>query len=498
VRGPVVVRRVGNAIEISGGGLTPPDPDILAWITPLLEYEHTRHLRGRESYDNDGGRRYVEVETRRLYEFDAKGRLVCSAGFWPLICRTLARRGVSPRYMDVTPENERKTLIPDWEHVEKNFEFRPTQLECLEAVANGPGVIEAPPGYGKTYLYDAIGKLYRKYRIAIVVKRIPIINTIYDRLVQSFAGVGVVHGGRKEYGRITIYSAASLNHYDGRADVMLAEEAHELLADSYVEQLVALFPNTFNWAFTANTTGRSDNTDIRMRAVFGDTIFCLTYPEAQHHGIVLPIKVIWRSVRCNPNPCAGLSDVPKMRAGIWRNDVRNALIAKDAYSYGDDEQTLVMVDKIEHAVYLRQHLKDYTLCFGKPDPEMAAKYIKAGMLSRQEANMTPKYRDGLRQAFEERRELKVIANGVWSTGVSFDSLAVLIRGDAGGSEIGDTQIPGRVSRVHEASGKTFGIVRDYDDKFDIGLERRAAGRRKNYAKKKWTQESADIYHPLFD
>ncbi len=72
-------------------------------------------------------------------------------------------------------------------------------------------------------------------------------------------------------------------------------------------------------------------------------------------------------------------------------------------------------------------------------------------------------------------------------GVSFNQLQVLIRGDAGGSAVGDIQIPGRVSRIDPGTGKEVGIVHDYMDQFNSGYRRRASGREKSYDKQGWKQ-----------
>ena len=71
--------------------------------------------------------------------------------------------------------------------------------------------------------------------------------------------------------------------------------------------------------------------------------------------------------------------------------------------------------------------------------------------------------------------------------MSFEQLAVLVRADARGSEILDTQAPGRVARIHEESGKQVGIVIDCMDNFDRTLKNKSQKRYRNYSKKGWEQ-----------
>ena len=68
--------------------------------------------------------------------------------------------------------------------------------------------------------------------------------------------------------------------------------------------------------------------------------------------------------------------------------------------------------------------------------------------------------------------------------MDFPQLNVLVRADAAGGKIANTQIPGRVTRPSE--GKSVGIVLDLDDSFNQKLARRAAGRFTQYRKKGWT------------
>jgi superfamily II DNA or RNA helicase len=91
--------------------------------------------------------------------------------------------------------------------------------------------------------------------------------------------------------------------------------------------------------------------------------------------------------------------------------------------------------------------------------------------------------------FEAGTLKKVIATDVWSTGVDFPQLSVLIRADARASEIMDVQAPGRVVRRHDASGKDHGLVIDCMDYFDGALMRRSIERKRTYTKQGWEQET---------
>lgn len=104
-----------------------------------------------------------------------------------------------------------------------------------------------------------------------------------------------------------------------------------------------------------------------------------------------------------------------------------------------------------------------------------------------EPAMTPAIRDKMSKDFEAGTLKKVIATDVWSTGVDFPMLSVLIRADARASEIMDIQAPGRVVRRHDASGKEHGIVIDCLDSFDPGFKKRSFERKKTYDEQGWEQ-----------
>jgi len=126
------------------------------------------------------------------------------------------------------------------------------------------------------------------------------------------------------------------------------------------------------------------------------------------------------------------------------------------------------------------------MCYDKMDGDMHTSLIKKGMLDMEdEPPMTPAARDQMSRDFVAGTLKKVIATDVWSTGVDFPQLSVLIRADARASEIMDIQAPGRVVRRHDASGKAHGLVIDCMDYFDGAFLRRSMERKKTYMKQGW-------------
>lgn len=489
---PILIRLCGNAIEISPDGISALPQELKVPLEHELTYRHFTLLRGADAYERSTGHRKPSaIEDKFLFTYDKYNRLICGAGLLSRVVRVLESLNCVVEVVDVNPPHPRQErFTEDWDNVLRNFEFRAKQEECLLKLStNDRGIIDAPTGFGKSFLYAAVGLLYPQANIAIITKRMDLVESTRNHMIKYLPNIGQIGGGIKKYGRITICSADSMHRLDPSIiDILIGEEAHELAAPSYSRGLAA-FRFARMYGFTATPEGRLDNAHRRLESLFGPVIFKMTYPEAVLHDLVVPIHVRWLDVNITPNPVGDRVDVPRVRWGIWRNEYRNQVIADAAREFDDNDQVLIMVTTFDHAVHLRQYLPEFALCYAqRKDTEAFDRFVKNKMLPVDEPVMTSARRSMLREQFERGELKKVIATDVWSTGVSFSALAVLIRADARGSTILDSQIPGRVCRKHEASAKRHGLVIDLRDQFDPGFRATALKRRRNYAAKGWTQE----------
>lgn len=487
----VVINKFGSNLDISPDGKSRLPDGLRELLAGELTYTHVLVLRGREAYDEFGSRRPVRTQRKTMFTYDGWGRMVCKAGFLPRLQKFMSQNGYEVVINDKTPPHPRPDRYDlDWDAVFSQFEPRARQdVALLKITTNDHGVIEAPTGFGKTWLFKMVAALHPNANILIVVSRQDVALDIHRDLTRYFPNVGMIGAGRKRKGRLTVCMAQSLQHagYDDW-DIILGDEAHELGATTVVGHL-AKMKWSRNFGFSASPWGRNDGTSIRIQAIFGDTIFYMSYPEAVALGLVVPIRVEWLDVIMDQNPAADYEDVPRFRHGLWRNDYRNQVIAAKAQSYGPDEQVLIMVAHFEHAVYLKHYLPEFTLCYAEraEEDKLFARAVRDGLLPADEPRMTDRRRMLLREQFEEGELKKVIATDVWSTGVNFHQLQVLIRADARSSSIKDTQIPGRVSRTHSETNKQVGILVDCLDQFDPGFRDSARKRRRDYQQKGWEQ-----------
>jgi superfamily II DNA or RNA helicase len=364
------------------------------------------------------------------------------------------------------------------------------------------GIIVAPPAFGKTHLMAMIANMYRQAKIDIVTKRKDVVGRIIQILTETIPNVGQVGGGKNRVGRVTVYTADSLHKADYDADFLLADECHELVTDRLAEML-ARYPHSRNFGFSATPDTRMDGAHARLEGLFGPKIFELSQQAAEECEIVVPVMVQWFDMRSDVDVAKPYKTlVARKRNGIWRNHQRNNAIAIAARAFlEEDMQVLLLVDTIDHALHLRKFLPEAQLCYAEGQlSEGSYKrefYIRNKLMESDEAEMTPMRRTELRHQFERREIMCCIATGVWAVGVSFDSLNVLVRTDGGDSETLNVQMPGRVCRIDAATGKEAGILVDFMDYWSPYFKARSTNRRRDYHARGWTQlnNNGEVWEP---
>lgn len=475
------------------------DPTMRAAIENRLTYQHVQYLKGADAIDAETNvYTPIQVHPVRLYS-DRDGRLTFPAGFAPSVVDLLGGFDCKVQFEDLNPPRPRPNAF-DF-HPERIFrhipQLRPRQDEAIAAIAGNPrGIIDAPTAFGKGTIFCAVAAAFPNARIDVVVGRTSVAKTLRRRLLQIESHIGLYGAGSKERGRrITVYVSDSLQHapHDhDEADFLLFDEVHESPTATTLEEL-AKYRMTRMYGATASHNMRGDGADHRLEGFFGKTIFHMTYPEAQQLGLVVPIDVEFLRVqRCPTNLDSIRNDVERERRAIWTNDYRNEMIAAEARKHLEaGDQVLILVRTVEHVVNLHAFLPDFAMCYDKMHDSDRSTYTKRGLLNGNEPKMTPKRRDAMREDFESGKLRAVIANDVWSTGVDFPQLGVMIRGDARCTKTMDVQAPGRLARTHDASGKARGLLIDCLDEFDDGFLSKSHKRRRSYQSFGWEVKVVD-------
>jgi superfamily II DNA or RNA helicase len=382
--------------------------------------------------------------------------------------------------------------VPNWDNVRDRIEFRARQEECLGIVARAPcGIIKAVTGFGKTTMIGAAALLFPDARIDVVTKSVDVAERIVRSLKRLLPKVGMIGDGYKQRERVTVITAGSLNHSDGDADFLFADEVHQLATINFSTALASRYRNSRNFGMSATPYARMDNAHAVLEPLFGPMVFDLPYQQAVELGLVVPVRVSWLPIRLTHNPAERYSNrVAKKRHGIWTNYERNRIIADAVKEYPDTHQILILVETIEHAVHLGRHLPDFALMYSQMSPDDYFAYKRQKLLPADYTTLTDYQKHDMRSQFEAGTLRRVIATDVWSTGVDFEQLNVLVRADDRDSDIVDVQGPGRVCRIYTApdgTKKEFGEVLDCMDTFDPTFYRKSMGRRNSYKLLGWEQ-----------
>lgn len=391
------------------------------------------------------------------------------------------------------------SLDQDAYYVDREFlstvTYRDYQEECVNTILNSRGgLIKAATGLGKTYIISVLARAWPRAKIDIITRSREVVQSIARECRKFGVDPAIICSGRSEIGRVSIYTAASLHKSNFDADIVLADECHELVTPKTLDYLYR-YSLSRMFGFSATIDTRADNAHFHLFEIFGDIIFNVNYQDAQSKQLVVPILVQWVPVTGD----AGLGMVQDMvmlkRSGIWCNTRRNQIIAREAMKHlQDNRQVLILVETVTHAVQLKQLLPNFSVCVADVDVNnFSLRHYSGDALK--EVMQSVKYRDKYRDMFQTRKIMGIIATGIWSAGVSFDDLEVLIRADARVSKTVNIQAPGRVCRIPKSVDKSYGLVVDFIDAFDPRFLRRSKTRFQHYKELGWEQCDQD-WNPI--
>jgi superfamily II DNA or RNA helicase len=479
----------GNAVRIEriARFLRTPDGPHCAILREKFRYMHSTQERkpGRAP-------RFVQHEVKLFAEDN--GLLYFPCGLQERCMSLLTQAGFAPALHDLRKPCS-ALQVPSTRNLAG---LRPGQQEVIDAIVQADnGIVEALTGFGKGVVIDRLVSLYPKARHLIVTKSKSVANMLHQRLKANHPQAGVWNSDKHVQGNPMVCTSGSLGGLElDKFDFVQLDEVHELLTPSFLDYY-PLFGGCKLISYSASPDQRLDNTKLAMEAYFGTKVCKVDYQEGVDLGLVVPIEV-WRvDWGCTPaDAMRGIkSDVRRMRLAYWNNVARNTAIARvvqeevPARLSDPDPQILILVDKVEHALRLAQLLPDFKAVYGEVDAENAKYFQDQGLLPDGKP-VSRKEVERIRQDFSSGKVRRAIATGIWSTGVDFPQLQVLVRADGGNSPIKDTQMPGRVCRI--ADGKSKGIQVDFADRFDAWTASRSRSRFKRYEEKKWTTVEIDL------
>lgn len=470
------IERDGNILVLKG----PIPKRLFIELDQKLSYMYrSRDFRGN-----------LKVEKRLLYNMLGEDDMCTTIGMWNDVSDVLKQYpDIGYEFVENTPpEYNHQKVKPDWGNV-ADLNFRAGQKEAINSIiSHNGGIVCAPTGFGKTFLIGALCKLFPKAKIHVTTKSVEIANRIASDLKRLLPSVGMIGGGKNEANaRVLVITSDSLHKAPSDADLFFYDECHQAAAESYTDNILTTYNYAKRIGFTATPTGRSDGADRVLSLLFGPVIFNMDYSQGVDLGLVVPIKVRWLTYS---GPCAEAAEYKKpiyrKRHCIWQNEARNQLIADDVRTKYADDSVLILVETVEHAVYLHNLLPEFELCYANMDTTDLNKYIAKKLLPENYEPLSKKDRIDLCAKFLNGTVKKVISTDVWSTGVDFPSLSVVYSVSSRVSKILTTQGAGRVSRIFK--GKEFGEVVDIQDLFADDFKGFSYRRYKTYKELGWEQE----------
>jgi len=431
--------------------------------------------------------KHVQVE---CYSLEKDGALFAPAGLLSRVCDRCRKSGLKVKFNDTTIV---KLPEPDLSVIEPMRGWQENALASL--LAHERGIVEAPTGSGKSWLLRQLCKVWPEAKIIICSASVDVVKGIYKEMLKIFPPneIGMCGGGESTNARITCTTARSLVKCNlSQCDLLIYDEVHRSGAPDTLRALTHI-KNARMYGFSASPKGRADNTDMEVECMFGPIIYTRTYQEVEAEGSIVPIEVY----------VTDTSDCPRLeyklmtaleRNCIWKSACRNSTVAEAidwAYGkFGKDTQTLIFVKTVTHAVHLSKYLPDFQLVYSSMSAEDKKRWAARKLIYPDKHPLSPKKREKRREDVSAGKLRKVIATDVWSTGVDFPQLGLLVRADAKASTIANVQIPGRVSRT--AKDKDCGIILDFSDGFNDTLSRRWLTRQRLYRGKGWKIHLTDL------
>jgi superfamily II DNA or RNA helicase len=375
---------------------------------------------------------------------------------------------------------------PVWDKLD-GVELRDGQLECMKAIINHKGgVIQAPPGFGKSFIIVQMCRIFPELRFVICTRAASVVRTLYERFlgIEELKDCTGIYGAGMKKGlgsRIMICTNKSVLNADYRhCDVLFIDEAHGVGSATDADTF-ACFSSALRYGFSATPKGRSDGADYMLEAICGRVIFSYEFSKAVEAGSVVPIKVIMHRINSECKSVNYKTPVGYVRHGIWFNKDRNRRIAEIARYYMKmGKQVIIMTKTIAHLMQISMLLPEAAVAYSPSSvsPKDFEDYKNIGMMRGE--RLTGKGLVELQTRIEKGEIPVCICTKIFKEGVDFTGLRVLIRADGESGSIDNYQIPGRLTRLH--TDKEEGLLVDFIDEFDDRLMNRSKLRMKSYRK----------------
>lgn len=253
--------------------------------------------------------------------------------------------------------------------------LREYQKEALEiCLKEGRGVIHAPMGSGKTRLAAAITESIGRNTLFLVPRKELVLQhkTEFENCSSLKIGEIIGEAGVRKFNKnpweFPIYIAMFPTIFSNRSDckkllqeteILLLDEVHRAPCKTLYSVAMSC-PAPFRFGFSGTTEGRSDNADLKIRAVTGKIIFKQEMHPLVENGFLAKATVIF--IDCK-NDALNLIEWENLyRVGVVENKIRNQKIIKIVQdSINREKSCYIIVSRIRHGEILKK-MCDFAKC----------------------------------------------------------------------------------------------------------------------------------------
>ena len=451
---------------------------------PLTEDIKSLCTNTRVSREYKNGRAEIENKEEPLYvPVKGTGNGLVYAGLFPRIRDLLDKKGIEYTVEDQRPE------LPEVDYSRIKGKLLPGQAETVAAVVSHyKGIVKLPTASGKTQLIAYLTELYRGIsKVLIVSSDSSVLRGINDRIKDVGEGKGYILNKDTDFNPKVDYivaSSRSLHKLEGNwPDIIFYDEVHGAGSPDTSHQL-SCFKDCRMFGFSATPSGRSDGSELVIEALFGPIIVNNSYTQARKSGVVCPIRVYMVPVMGGfGNASSKKMDVARDRNGIWRNNIRQNILAEIAREIPEDEKVVIMTVTAEHVFRIHKLLPEFQVAHSGLTDTRFNQFVKWGLVDKNDKAAKNPNVSEIEKEFRNGGIKKVICTGVWKQGVDFPDLGFMIRADGKRGAITSIQIGGRLSRT-DGGRKKLGVLIDFYDMEDI-FEGRSKDRIRHYKKEGW-------------
>lgn len=340
--------------------------------------------------------------------------------------------------------DERIHLPPPMISRARGFRGSQSMMFLRLVLAGQSGLLKACTRFGKSAILQNICRVWPDIPTVVAAPGVDLLRQLVSELKTALPGrevKGIFTGSRDREPSedVTVCSLDSLGKMDtDGTKLLIIDEAHAVVSPSRLFS-VSRFNNARIYGLGATLSGRFDGADILVEGVFGPILAEKTYQEAVDEGMICPIRVyILPMVFRNPG---FLNRDRAYRKIVYENPEFIEQVRRLCHDHiPQDWQTLIFVDEKKQAGLVSSLVEDTDVAVA--------------------SNLSPAERRELFERMATNQTKRCVATDIFSTGVTFPDLRVIVNAAGGGGSITGTQKPGRLAQ--NRPGKLRGYLIDFE------------------------------------